>query len=199
MKTKAIYNNCNACGRTLIRDDELAIGACAICANEKIEPPEPARQNLDTLQREADAEHAKAVELSDKLIDARRSNAELSAQVERLREALQRVWDKDECGYVTNGGSLTCVKCGFSTTTGDPKDIKHHDRCTQGFIAAALSLTPSDALKEYMKPWVEFVELANQKLKFLLDECDWEGDERIPLAFDGMQDQARNLLASIGK
>jgi len=30
-----VFTNCNVCGRTLIREDELAVGACAICMNEE--------------------------------------------------------------------------------------------------------------------------------------------------------------------
>lgn len=113
--------------------------------------------------------------------------AELSAQVERLREALNWFIEKTSMEGSIDGKPY-CRWC-YSKSG-------HEVNC---LIGQALSLTPSDALKEYMKPWVEFVELANQKLKFLLDECDWEGDERIPLAFDGMQGQALQLLASIGK
>jgi len=35
--TESVFSNCNVCGRTLIRDDELAIGCCAVCANETVE------------------------------------------------------------------------------------------------------------------------------------------------------------------
>lgn len=32
-----VFQNCNVCGRGLIRNDELAVGMCAICANEEVE------------------------------------------------------------------------------------------------------------------------------------------------------------------
>jgi hypothetical protein len=35
-KMEAIFKNCNVCGRELVREDELAVGMCAICANEEI-------------------------------------------------------------------------------------------------------------------------------------------------------------------
>lgn len=44
---KPIFSNCNVCGRQLVRDDELSVGMCAICANEE-EPqtPTPMRKKL---------------------------------------------------------------------------------------------------------------------------------------------------------
>lgn len=38
---KPIFTTCNVCGRELVRQDELAVGMCAVCANETI--PEPAK------------------------------------------------------------------------------------------------------------------------------------------------------------
>lgn len=35
-KAKHVFNNCNVCGRELMREDEFEIGMCAICANEEI-------------------------------------------------------------------------------------------------------------------------------------------------------------------
>jgi hypothetical protein len=37
MKPEPVFSNCNVCGRELMRDDELAVGMCAICANETVE------------------------------------------------------------------------------------------------------------------------------------------------------------------
>lgn len=31
-----VFRHCNVCGRELKRKDELAVGMCAICANEEI-------------------------------------------------------------------------------------------------------------------------------------------------------------------
>lgn len=38
---KPVFTDCNVCGRELIRDDELAIGCCAVCSNEEIEMTTP--------------------------------------------------------------------------------------------------------------------------------------------------------------
>lgn len=38
----AVFKNCNVCGRELKRQDELAAGMCAVCANEEIDD-DPAR------------------------------------------------------------------------------------------------------------------------------------------------------------
>lgn len=58
-----------------------------------------------------------------------------------LREALQRVWDEDECGYLTvTGSEKECVKCGAMLDKG----LQHSDDCTQGFIETALSTPPLD-------------------------------------------------------
>lgn len=37
-RPKHVFSNCNVCGRELVREDEFAVGMCAICANEEIEP-----------------------------------------------------------------------------------------------------------------------------------------------------------------
>lgn len=34
--TRPVFSHCNVCGRGLVRADELAVGMCAICANEEI-------------------------------------------------------------------------------------------------------------------------------------------------------------------
>lgn len=34
LRLQHIFSRCNVCGRELVRDDEFAIGMCAICANE---------------------------------------------------------------------------------------------------------------------------------------------------------------------
>lgn len=34
MLSKPVFLNCNVCGRGLVRDDELKIGMCVVCANE---------------------------------------------------------------------------------------------------------------------------------------------------------------------
>jgi hypothetical protein len=40
-KPEPVFKNCNVCGRTLIHEDELAVGMCAVCANEQVEESEP--------------------------------------------------------------------------------------------------------------------------------------------------------------
>ncbi len=42
----AVFRNCNVCGRSLVREDELAVGVCAICANEELEEVECASCHL---------------------------------------------------------------------------------------------------------------------------------------------------------
>lgn len=42
---EAIFKNCNVCGRQLVRQDELAIGMCAICANEEVPDETKNKQN----------------------------------------------------------------------------------------------------------------------------------------------------------
>lgn len=35
-RNKPVFTHCNVCGRGLVRADELAVGMCAICANEEM-------------------------------------------------------------------------------------------------------------------------------------------------------------------
>lgn len=34
-RSEPIFTRCNVCGRELVRNDEFAIGMCAVCANEE--------------------------------------------------------------------------------------------------------------------------------------------------------------------
>lgn len=79
--------------------------------------------------------------------DLSRANEQLSTlrkDKERLKSALQRVWDEDECGWILNGiptipneMTVECVKCGAKAIT--QKLIIHSEECTQGFIFEALT------------------------------------------------------------
>jgi hypothetical protein len=61
-----------------------------------------------------------------------------SADVKLMVEALQRVWDEDECGWIVgNDDRRECVKCGAADLRGNI--VVHTDGCTQGFIAEALA------------------------------------------------------------
>lgn len=44
-----IFQNCNVCGRELVRGDEYAVGMCAICANEEI-PIKPKQQRTPSFE-----------------------------------------------------------------------------------------------------------------------------------------------------
>lgn len=52
--SEPVFRNCNVCGRELARDDELAVGACAICMNEEvpIEPEEPQKFTIEVTRKE---------------------------------------------------------------------------------------------------------------------------------------------------
>jgi hypothetical protein len=60
-----------------------------------------------------------------------------------LREALQRVWDDDECGWLISGTNdkEECVKCGSFATSRER--IRHKEDCLQGYLFEALQSTTS--------------------------------------------------------
>lgn len=106
----------------------------------------------------------------------RQQNAELAAQVERLREALASIFNPKSgaCDYEYENNKVS----GYSFMVGSKleTDLKH-----------TLSITPSTALADHMKPWVEFVKFAS------------EFEERVEKPFSTyvLREQARKLLDTI--
>lgn len=101
----------------------------------------------------------------------RLSLAEREAQIVKMREALQRIWDEDECGYIVSVGEKECVKCGEKSIVHGSlysayDTLKHTKDCSQGFIEDALSLTPSLALQQFCKPLVEALEQVPKEVWF---------------------------------
>lgn len=116
-----------------------------------------------------------------------RQLAELAATVEKMRAALVTAQKKYRIQFGTNVGEITTLPTPYDE---------------------ALSLTPSDALKEVMKPWVETLEQAmklcewfensNKKATHPSDACAMISID-LQLRREKLQDQARALLATIPK
>lgn len=81
-------------------------------------------------------------------VESERDKAEADAAV--MREALERVWEEDECGWIidpsTESKEQECVKCGAVI----PHQA-HTPECTQGFIHVALSTNAGKSLLERLK------------------------------------------------
>lgn len=70
---------------------------------------------------------------------------QLKLVAKEMGDALQRVWDEDECGWLTLANantqhieSVDCGKCN-GTHSSDISQIVHEEYCTQGFIHKALA------------------------------------------------------------
>jgi hypothetical protein len=73
----------------------------------------------------------------------RRERDSLKRENERMREALQRLWEEDEMGWIVDDTHSECVKCGAKGLTALP--LIHNDGCVQGYIYAAISTPPTNA------------------------------------------------------
>lgn len=56
----------------------------------------------------------------------------------RMREALKRLWDDDEMGWIIDGSTFECNNCGCKSNT--KETIKHDEGCVQGYIFDAINL-----------------------------------------------------------
>lgn len=61
----------------------------------------------------------------------------LKSALKMCAEALQRLWDEDEMGWIVDASSSECVKCGARGLTALP--LPHAEGCVQGYIYKALS------------------------------------------------------------
>lgn len=105
----------------------------------RLETYDEMRDQLTTLKQSlAKAEEQLAVNC--KCAETATYIAKLEADAAVKHEALQRLWDDDEMGWIltdnTAGGE--CVKCGASTKENNLSSIRHEEGCVQGYIYEAL-------------------------------------------------------------
>lgn len=94
-----------------------------------------------------------------------------SLVIRQKDEALKRIWNEDECGWITRDDqpdSFECGKCGKQSDT--KESVVHEEYCTQGFIYKTLSLTNPDT---------EIASLEQDKAIL-----DWLDGENIALQID---------------
>lgn len=86
----------------------------------------------------------------DRLATTQADLLQREGEIVRLREALQKVWDDGEMGWLTIDGSsiVECGQCGCSALSREL--VKHDSGCIQGVVFAAL--TPSPGAVE-QSPW----------------------------------------------
>lgn len=93
-------------------------------------------------------------------------------QAAAMREALEKVWAEDECGYITGGDADECVKCGAVASTKALMLKAHSEDCTQAILERALA---TDAGQDFVpiedvKPLLDALEKCRQ-CTCRLDPC----------------------------
>jgi hypothetical protein len=70
----------------------------------------------------------------------------LEAELKVCAEALQRLWDEDEMGFLHGDGIVECGTCGNSAA--GVSVINHENWCVQAYIGNALSQPITKSLLE---------------------------------------------------
>ncbi len=93
---------------------------------------------------------------ADKIKNLRDLNAELSAAIMAMREALKQV---SEHG---------CQSCQASMESSLINEYQHQSQC---FLHKALSLTPHDALREWLEPTIKTLKFICERENLTFAEC----------------------------